>query len=208
MAAEHFLETVSVAEVPLTDAWLGPRERAAMSRFAFPRRRAEWRAGRWAARKAIARFGEIGADVEILSASDGAPEVWNADGRVPVNVSISHRAGTAAAMAAAGAGVGCDVELVEPRGPQFAADWFTDAECAALDQAPFDERDLLATVMWSAKETVLKVLRRGLRVDTREVETSIGRGTFEATVDGVRMSGWWKRCGELVITGAAEERKQ
>jgi 4'-phosphopantetheinyl transferase len=196
--------------VPTADDWLGPREREAMDRYAVPRRRAEWRAGRWAARKALATLRDAGAtDVEILAGSDGAPEAWSADRRMAVNVSISHRDGFAAAMAApAGVAAGCDLELVEPREASFAADWFTVAERAAVDEARSEERDQLVTLIWSAKEAVLKVLRKGLRLDTRQVEIAVASGSFEATVNEELISGWWKRDGPLVITAAAQEKKR
>jgi hypothetical protein len=51
-------------------------------------------------------------------------------------------------------------------------------------------------------------LRQGLRLDTKQVEISVAEGTFEATVNETRMSGWWKRDGSLVITAAAQEKKR
>lgn len=208
MADAQAFAIVQIGDVPAGGAWLGARERHAMRRFAVPRRREEWRAGRWAARQAVATLGGHDVDrLEILAAPDGAPEVWEGDHRASVAVSISHRGGFAAALAtAAGADPGCDLEVVEPRDAAFADDWFTGNERAAVQSAAPADRDVLVTVIWSAKETALKVLRHGLRVDTRQVEISVGEGSFEATFGGVRIPGRWKRDGAIVITTAAMEK--
>ena len=207
---EPHVVLVSARDVPESDEWLGPRERECARRFAAPQRRATWRAGRWAAKRAVAECAALEPGrVEILPAADGAPEAWAGDERLPVSMSLSHRDGVAAAFATPDAyDAGCDVELVEPRCAGFAADWFTADERAAVERAAPNARDELVSLIWSAKESVLKVLRTGLRVDTRSVEVSVMRDGFEADVDGKRIGGWWKRDGRFVITAAALERKR
>lgn len=197
-------------DLPASDDWLLPRERELARRFAVPQRLAAWRAGRWAAKQAVAECMDVEpAGVEILPAADGAPEAWAGDERIPVSVSLSHRDGMAVAVATAGAyDAGCDVELVEPRCDGFAADWFTADERTAVELAAPSRRDELVALTWSAKESVLKALRTGLRVDTRRVEVSFARDAFEADTDGKRIRGWWKRDGRFVITAAALERKR
>ena len=70
--------------------------------------------------------------------------------------------------------VGCDLELVEPRTPGFVADFLTAAEQRLVASRPTgDERDAAANLIWSAKESALKVLRTGLRRDTRSVEVAL-----------------------------------
>ena len=46
--------TRELAEVPPGEDWLSARERRALSRLSVPKRRAEWRLGRWAAKAAVA----------------------------------------------------------------------------------------------------------------------------------------------------------
>ncbi len=197
-------------DVPESDGWLGPRERQCVQRFAVPPRLAAWKAGRWAAKRAVAECtGRGPARVEILPAADGAPEAWVGNERVPVSVSLSHRDGVAVAVATPGAyDAGCDVELVEPRCAGFASDWFTTRECAAVEHAAPRARDELIALTWSAKESVLKALRTGLRVDTRRVEVSFAWEGFEADMEGRRIRGWWRSDGRFVITSAALERKR
>lgn len=204
------MAVVGFGDVPDGDGWLGPNERTAARRFTFPPRRAAWRAGRWAARLALAGLRRTdGGGIEILAAPDGAPEAIGSDGTVAAAVSISHRGQVAAALAApTGVAVGCDVELVEPRPDGFGGDWFTPAELAAVGAAPADDRVVLTTVIWSAKETALKVLRRGLRMDPRQAGVEVDGDRFRVTVDGLQIDGWWRRDGPYVITAAALEKKR
>jgi 4'-phosphopantetheinyl transferase len=199
---------VRAGEVPAGDGWLGPRERLVQSGLRLPRRAAEWRAGRWAAKSAVARrLGIEPAGLEILAGPSGAPQAWTGTRRPAVNVSISHRDGCAFAVATPEAvEPGCDLELVEPRSPAFVEDWFTPRERSAVDGAAPGDRDELVTLIWSAKESVLKALHTGLRVDVRRVEVSARREDFDAEMDGERIHGWWKRDGRFVITAAALER--
>jgi 4'-phosphopantetheinyl transferase len=128
---------------------------------------------------ACARFDASGLEnAPAMSADD----VKSAS-QLPLSLSISHSNGyalcaidTDAGLSPSGSGqslpptVGVDIELIEPRGQNFAADFFTDAEIDCLRVAPPALHDLLMTAIWSAKEATLKALRMGLRVDTRRVE--------------------------------------
>ena len=75
-----------------------------------------------------------------------------------------------------------------------------------------EERDVAANLIWSAKESALKVLRIGLRRDTRSpgsltLTVPRGDGWGELTVgtsDGTVFPGWWRRDGRFVLTVAAE----
>uniref|UniRef100_UPI003F9632FA 4'-phosphopantetheinyl transferase superfamily protein n=1 Tax=Mycobacterium sp. TaxID=1785 RepID=UPI003F9632FA len=110
--------------------------------------------------------------------------------------------------------VGCDLELVEPRTPGFVRDFFTAAEQRWIaSRAAGDERDMGANLVWSAKESALKVLRTGLRRDTRTVEVTVAApradGWGELTVrasEGTAFPGWWRREGRFLLTVATEVR--
>jgi 4'-phosphopantetheinyl transferase len=157
----------SAADVPAGADWLGARERALLARLTIPQRRATWRLGRCCAKAAAAAW--TGTDprrIEVLPARDGAPEVWIDECPVPVSLSLSHRAGRALALVGDGARpLGCDIELVEPRSEAFLRQWLAPAEqqlvAAAADRA---ERDLLANLIWTAKEAAAKARRGGLRL--------------------------------------------
>lgn len=205
-----------MAEVPADDGWLTGPEAARLSSMRFPKRRLESRLGRWTAKSAVARALELGVDedglrsVAVRNAVDGAPEVFVCDQPAPVVISMTDRADWAVCVVATGvAAVGCDLELVEPRSHRFVEDWFTPAEREFVASSP-GEHDLWANLIWSAKESALKVLRQGLRLDTRTVEVSFGddghdgwRSLLVTSTTGERIPGWWARHGDFVLTTAA-----
>jgi 4'-phosphopantetheinyl transferase len=201
------LALASEVEVPAGDEWLSPAERGTLAALRFPARRRDWRLGRWVAKRAAA--GLLGpVPTEVRAAADGAPELLVAGRPAPVAISISHRGGLGACLAAvAGRAAGCDLELVEPHSPALARDFFTPAELALVDSAGPAGRDLVVALVWSAKESALKALREGLRLDTRDVEVRVpleagallpgggGSGWRPLrVVHGARsFDGWWRR---------------
>lgn len=202
--------------VPPGDGWLGAMERARMERFRFPKRRADWRLGRWTAKNAVALHLGLAADalarIEILAAACGAPEAFLDAAPAGVSISISHSSGLAAcAVCASNVPLGCDVERVEARSEAFYADYFTTAEKIMTESAAWDDRARLATIVWSAKESVLKSLREGLRMDTRSVAVKCVQPAGAAlwahlavvTETGQKFEGWWREEGGLVRTVVA-----
>lgn len=200
------------AALPEGDGWLGPEERDVLSRLRFPKRRSEWKLGRFTAKRALALFEGIAAldRIQIVAAKDGAPEAFVDGRRIDSGISISHRESMAACAIAPASSVGCDLEAVEPRSSRFVIDFFTDRERAEVDDTPDSLRDRKVALTWSAKESALKVLRVGLRRDTRSVEVEIddldnidaGWGTLRATVspEARVLSGWWRQVDDLVLT--------
>ena len=91
-------------------------------------------------------------------------------------------------------------------------DYFTPAEQRVAASFSGVERHLRANLIWSAKESALKVQRTGLRVDTRSVEVRLdpdrdGSGWVRLEVrsrDAI-MPGWWRRFNEFVLTVVAAE---
>lgn len=169
----------SVRDVPDGDAWLSPDERLVLAGLSVPKRRRDWRLGRWVARHAVARAladpgAAVPAALSIVAADDGAPEVWWSTPHPDVVVSISHSGHLGFAAATEGdAALGCDVELIAPRSALFEADYFTERERAFVDEAGRGgaaARAWATTLVWSGKESALKALRQGLRADTRSVE--------------------------------------
>jgi 4'-phosphopantetheinyl transferase len=73
--------------------------------------------------------------------------------------------------------------MIEARSHAFVADYFTAKEQARVARAPAQDRNRLVTLLWSAKESALKALRAGLRLDTRSVSVS----PFVPSFDG---NGW------------------
>jgi 4'-phosphopantetheinyl transferase len=209
-----------MADVPPDDAWLSPREAAWVARMRFPKRRSEFRLGRWTAKNALAlslgrdRSAEALREIEIDRSADGAPAPL-VDGRpADAYVTMTDRADQAVCLVGPpGVALGCDLELVEPRSAAFVADFLTESEQRLVAGADGDARDLLANLAWSAKESALKVLRTGLRRDTRSVEVSLPDGPAVdgwsrlsvRAAEGAVFPGWWQRFGAFVLTVAATE---
>ncbi|MBZ5619219.1 MAG: 4'-phosphopantetheinyl transferase superfamily protein [Acidobacteriia bacterium] len=223
------------ADVPVDNRWLGASEAARLNAMRFAKRRADWRLGRWTAKRAVAVYMNAPGDpkalagIEIRAAPSGAPEAFVANKPAAVTISLSHRTGIAiCAVAQSGAALGCDLETIEPRSDTFVADYFTDEEQALIARASAANRPRLVTLLWSGKESALKALHEGLRLDTRGVMVSAigascggeGQGcvenpdlTFEPSRDldtwrpldvrctgGQVFHGWWQSTGDLVRT--------
>jgi 4'-phosphopantetheinyl transferase len=194
--------------------WLSGRERMVLEGLRFTPRRASWRLGRWTAKRAVASC--LGRDgglegIEVVAASDGAPEAIVDGAAAPVCVSISHSGDRGfCVVAGCRSRVGCDVERVEARGSAFARDYLTASERRLLHGCGDGERALRETLIWSAKESALKALRDGLRRDTRDVEVDPAppRGDGEWNplsvvtrgAPGGALVGWWRADGGWVYT--------
>ncbi|MDQ2960028.1 MAG: 4'-phosphopantetheinyl transferase superfamily protein [Candidatus Dormibacteraeota bacterium] len=202
----------AVDEVPVDDSWLVAEERQTLGALRIPKRRADWRLGRWAAKCAVgAALGLVPRQIEIRAAEDGAPEALSGGTRLPVGLSISHCSGRAAGVVATPSQpIGCDLEVVETRGPAFTDEWFTATERALVTSAAAEERDLLVTVIWSAKESALKAVRTGLRRSTHSVvvwvpESAPGDWSRLRVRDretGSDLHAWWRRHADLVLSVA------
>jgi 4'-phosphopantetheinyl transferase len=168
------------ADVPTENQWLSAGEALFLGRLRFAKRRKDWRLGRWTAKNALAACLNLPCDplalanIEIRAAASGAPEAFLFNQAAPATISLSHRAGIAmCAVTLPGAGIGCDLEVIEPRSNAFIADYLTAREQALVEQILDEERALLVTLLWSAKESALKALHVGLRLDTNCLDVSL-----------------------------------
>ena len=222
MTDVYWLEQTE-GDTPREDDWLSPGEAVVLNGMRFAKRRADWRLGRWTAKRAVALSLKLPghsqslAAIEIRPAPSGAPEVFIANRPACAAISISHRAGVGAcAVALPGAMLGCDLELIEPHSDGFIADYFTTAEQALVAGAVPSERWQTLALLWSAKESALKALGTGLRRDTRSVVVSpagapgaagesggdpeIWRPLQVRSIDGEAFHGWWNSTGGLLRT--------
>ena len=170
----------SAADVPWEDAWLSASDKTRLNSMRFQKRRDDWRLGRWTAKLAVAAYLNLPsnlpalAEIEVRPAPSGAPEVFLANQPAEVAISLSHRDGMAiCAIAASGAALGCDLEIVEPRSDAFVTDYFTAQEQEFIAHARTADRFRLLALLWSSKESTLKTLRTGLRLDTRSVVVNL-----------------------------------
>jgi 4'-phosphopantetheinyl transferase len=211
--------TQASADVPADDSWLSEREQAIAGRMYFEKRRQDWRLGRWTAKRAVSGYLALGVDpssfteLEIIAAADGAPEAFREGIPAPVSLSISHSAELAfCSVASPGTALGCDLELIQAREPNFAADYFTAEELDFLERTPVTDRPLITNLIWSAKESALKALREGLRRDTRSIQVQLAEARhldwtrFTAIEPGTPrfFYGWWRIYGNHVMAVATD----
>ncbi|MGB8768855.1 MAG: 4'-phosphopantetheinyl transferase superfamily protein [Candidatus Korobacteraceae bacterium] len=182
MMEVYWLERTE-ADLPTDNDWLSASEAASLNGMRFAKRRDDWRLGRWTAKRAVATYlilpsdRQILAGIEIRPMPSGAPEVFIANQPAAVTVSLTHRAGAAAcAIASSGVALGCDLEVIEPRSEAFIADYFTAEEQQLIQRMSATERPRLLALLWSGKESALKALRTGLRLDTRSVTVRLPQG--------------------------------
>ncbi len=204
--------------VPAGDAWLSAPEAERQASLRLPKRRAEWRLGRFAAKTLLAAclpHPPPLSSLVIRAAEDGAPEAFLNEEPLSFTLSLSHRDGLALCVVAPGRVLlGCDLERIEPRSAAFVDDYFTPAECARVRSAPPAEQPLLCNLIWSAKESALKGLREGLRLDTRsvvhlpELPARHGWQPLEVRHQEQVFAGWWRRHGEFVLTVSCDPAPQ
>lgn len=176
------------ADVPAGNHWLSAGEQFCLGHLRFEKRRTDWRLGRWTAKRAVASFLNLPTDdhfqddIEIRAMPSGAPEVFLFNQKAGVSLSLSHRAGKALCVVGLSkAALGCDLEVIERRDPSFVTDFFTANEQRLIHRSPPDAQPMLATLLWSAKESALKALRVGLRLNTTSLDVSF---TDDALIEG------------------------
>jgi 4'-phosphopantetheinyl transferase len=207
------------SDVPPGHEWLSGNEDILLAGLHIAQRRADWRLGRWTAKCAVAAYLKLRvppagmAEIEISARPSGAPQAMLAAGPAPAEISLSHRGGIAmCAVVGPDAAIGCDLEIVETHSPAFIRDYFTDEEQMEIVRAPASHQRSLVAALWSAKESALKVLQEGLRLDTRSVSVHLRGWADEVDrwyplqvdcVHGEVFHGWWQRAENLVRTMVA-----
>jgi len=220
-----YLMEQSRADVPSDNDWLSANDVACLNGMRFEKRRTDWRLGRWTAKRALAAYLGSPMDarslamIEIRPEPSGAPVAFVAGKPANAEISLSHRDGTAlCAIAQSGAALGCDIEVVEARSDAFVTDYFTAVEQEFISNTNPQSRSQLLALLWSAKESVLKTLRVGLRVDTRSLTVEPARDpvplfhpshtdewhsfNVQFAADQV-FQGWWQHAATRVRTVVA-----
>ena len=206
-----------MGDAPVDDAWLSPREAAWVARMRFPKRRSEFRLGRWTAKKALALY--LGRDasaaalrsIEIDRAPDGAPAPL-VDGRpAEAYLTMTDRADQAVCLVGPpGTALGCDLELVEPRSDAFVADFLTPAEQGLVAAAGDGSATSSPTSSGAARSRRSRCCARACAA-TRAASRCRSRGRpvdgwaplSVRAVEGTVFPGWWQRFGAFVLTLAA-----
>jgi 4'-phosphopantetheinyl transferase len=211
--------------IPRGDGWLRPPEQERLARMRFTKRRTEYLVRRLAGKAAVAAILGLPDDEETLSRigvlnhPSGAPYVTVDDEATGLELSLTDRAGWAVCVVGrTPQPLGVDVEIVEPRTPAFVADYLTadeQATVAACATAGPDGHAAAANLIWSAKESALKVLRVGLRANTRTVDVRLADplrvtqleppawSSLEVVTQVGTMTGHWQRLGVFLLTVVA-----
>lgn len=209
--------------LPAPGRWLSTGERDRAERLRYTKRRTDFLLSRWTLKLAVARAFGLPMDpaglvrIEVHPMPGGAPRLFVDGQPATAGVSLSDRAGCAICLVTAQppgqppaqpVAVGCDVEVAEPRSDAFVRDYLTAAERRLVAEAG-PARDRAANLVWSAKESALKVLGTGLRRDTRSVEVSVTdlsppEGAWSPllvrTSQGAEFPGWWRPSGAFLLT--------
>jgi 4'-phosphopantetheinyl transferase len=154
--------------------WLSPGERRVCAQLAAEARRADWLAGRLAAKLALrpALGGAVElAEMSVAYAPGGRPlPVYRAGALRDVWLTISHSRGVGlAGVSRGGPPIGVDIEHV--------AAWFDGLASYAMGAAErsrlgADPSPAAVLASWTLKEAALKALGSGLRVHPRRVDVS------------------------------------
>jgi 4'-phosphopantetheinyl transferase len=201
--------------LPAGLSWLSPIEARRVAGLGYPKRRTEYLLRRLVAKQAVAAVTGLSTEVSALTriavgnTPDGAPYVLVDGSPAGLEVSLTDRGGWAVCVVGTGP-VGCDLELVEPRSAGFVRDFLTAEEQACVATAV--DPDLATNLVWSAKESALKLLRTGLRRDTRSVAVTIQDGQLRGWAPlrvresgGLVRPGWWRQAGRFVLTVVADD---
>lgn len=196
--------------LPDDPGWLSRYEAERATAYRFPKRRTEYLLRRYTGKLAVAAVAGLPVDpatlsrIEIRNAPSGAPYAVVDGTPADCAVSLTDRAGWAVCLIGTGT-VGCDLEVVEPRSAGFVHDFLTRGERDWV--ARHTDPDAAANLVWSAKESALKVLRTGLRRDTRSVEITVHSGQMSGWapldvlgMEGESFAGWWRRYGRFLLT--------
>ncbi len=155
-----------------------------------PVARLHFAAGRWLARRVLARrLGCTEAEIELAVDAHGRPSL--AAGGIDFN--LSH-AGSCVAIALSAARVGIDVESLQRArdGQSIARRFFSPVEAAALEACAAGERDRTFFRTWVRKEAFVKALGTGVAAgfDRFDVSTGAEAALVAARIEGVRAAEW------------------
>lgn len=191
------------------------------------KRQHEWLSGRLAAKQLLLQNLTNAGDLSLRSVSvkndpNGAPYfAFSHHQRLPgcLSISHSHRLALCGLTFAEGVQIGFDLERIEPRFPGLAEDFFTPLEVQSLLSFEQSQQDLWITLIWSAKEAMLKALGMGLHLDTRSVEICLvpadcwetvaenipGWRSLPVKYHGSEPGSWlvfWQKMDEFILTAA------
>ncbi len=174
----------------ILDKYFSLEEQAEYSRFKVIKRQYEWISSRIISKKMIKQIlkGEKLnlPDIRIKKEETGQPYIYiSGQGRLEGKFSLSHSNGYVFCGYSPSKELifGLDLEKIEVRSLEFVQDYFTSREIERYQSLDGNDKEEYTTMVWSAKESVLKTLGLGLSIDTRKVE-------IIPSEDSSRLTGW------------------
>jgi len=210
----------TASDLPEHDHWLSGWELQVLAGMRFAKRRRDWKLGRWTAKKAVCAFWHKKEDavlssMEIRAAEDGSPVLFCNQQSENLSLSLSHSWDKGLCVIGPGDfALGCDLEFIEGRDEKFIEDYFTREEIELIQRCGDEKKPLAANLIWSAKESVLKVLREGLRRDARSLsihadlsapESLWNPWAAQCLISSRVFWGWWRTSGSYVYTVASDQ---
>lgn len=190
-----------------------------LSQMKIDKRRKEWLLGRLTAKTLLTSpempwAGLPLSTIVIENKPEGAPYLSGFDEQG--SLSLSHRQEIAACAFTPdpNRNLGIDLELIESRATSFVEDFFTHAEADYTLHLTDKVKDVWVTLVWSAKEALLKAWQKGLRLDTRSIEIfpidqkilSLASDQWQPINWAPRLDGYpecwagWRRWKNFIIT--------
>jgi len=174
-------------DVPGHFDWMHPSEKLFLKSLKFPKRRSDWTLGRFTVKTLLQEsiLGDLELkDFYILPGEKRAPVLHVPQGvsnaRRPSNargtsitVSISHsHQKTFCITSDNHQNIGCDLELIEDRSPNFLKDYFTKKEHSLFEDLwkKYLDSKTYFTLCWSAKEAVMKATRLGMSLHPKKIQ--------------------------------------
>lgn len=179
---------------------LSPRELEIWQTLKSEKRKQEWFAGRIAARKAIQRHQKttVKQQIEILRRESGAPF----SPQFPsATISISHSGEYAVAIAAA-VSVGIDIERIEKRPSSLLRSFFSEKEQSFLTAIRL-QKELHYNLLWTAKEAVSKVIKKGGTLNFKHIEVQENPVSINGKKTTIHSHSLWTN--EMMLTLAIQE---
>jgi phosphopantetheinyl transferase len=160
-------------DLHFTDSVLSENEYLRFKEFKYPKKKLQWLCGRLASKEALASYlmaKNITVDlknIEVLYGEGGYPYFNNFE---YLNLTISHSFPYCAAVLSDKL-AGVDIEKVFEPTKAIIRHYFTDNEAILLDSVNLLEQKKLAGCMWSRKEALSKLLKKGLALNFKEIDT-------------------------------------
>jgi 4'-phosphopantetheinyl transferase len=205
--------------------WLSYSEHNRYQQFRFPKRQQEWLLGRWTSKYLLSKIltGSSAisfSDLSIFNEDSGGPFVmWN-DQHLGGSLSISHRGKNAVAAFCFHTenSIGIDLEEIESKSDGFVEDYFTEPEARMVKALSLEKQALAASLLWSGREAIVKALKIGLRIDTRQITLDLPPLTshenwqpvaiLQTPAEGKNLKLFWRTLNLSLVTLAIKHKNR